>query len=92
MQLWLKEVPSVSDLLGIEEIHEILWGVLPDNHCRPRINTWDRGHLMPANHHMSGSPDAFKDTFFVTNILPQNSRFNQSRGHGLKPKWSCGVE
>ena len=45
----------------------------------PATGTWDRGHLVPANH-MDGSPDAIKDTFFVTNILPQNSIFNQSKG------------
>lgn len=45
----------------------------------PATGTWDRGHLVPANH-MDGSPDSLKETFFVTNILPQNSTFNQSRG------------
>ena len=29
---------------------------------------------------MDGSIDSLKDTFFVTNILPQSSAFNQSKG------------
>jgi len=45
----------------------------------PSSGTWDRGHLVPANH-MDGSKSAFKETFFLTNILPQNSSFNQSKG------------
>ncbi|MFQ5580975.1 MAG: DNA/RNA non-specific endonuclease [Nitrospiria bacterium] len=45
----------------------------------PSSGTWDRGHLVPANH-MDGSDKTLNDTFFLTNILPQNSAFNQSRG------------
>ena len=35
--------------------------------------------MVPANH-MDGSSDSLNDTFFDTNILPQNSTFNQSKG------------
>ncbi len=45
----------------------------------PATGLWDRGHLVPANH-MDNSLAAMKDTFFVTNILPQQSTFNQSSG------------
>ena len=45
----------------------------------PSTGTWDRGHLVPANH-MDHSKDAMKDTFFVSNILPQQSTFNQAQG------------
>ena len=45
----------------------------------PATGTWDRGHLVPANH-MDSSAESLKETFFVTNILPQNSTFNQSSG------------
>ncbi len=40
---------------------------------------WDRGHLVPANH-LDNSPLALRETFFVTNILPQNAYFNRSQG------------
>lgn len=40
---------------------------------------WDRGHLVPANH-MDNSLSAMTDTFFVTNVLPQNLKFNRSGG------------
>jgi len=49
----------------------------------PSTGTWDRGHLVPANH-MDHSKDAMKETFFVSNILPQQSRFNQSSGAWFK--------
>lgn len=45
----------------------------------PATGIWDRGHLVPANH-MDNSLPGMKDTFFVTNILPQQSTFNQSQG------------
>ncbi len=45
----------------------------------PSTGTWDRGHLVPANH-MDHSEDAMKETFFVSNILPQQSKFNQKVG------------
>ncbi|MBT4486898.1 MAG: DNA/RNA non-specific endonuclease [Rhodospirillaceae bacterium] len=45
----------------------------------PSTGTWDRGHLVPANH-MDHSEVAMKETFFVTNILPQQSTFNQAQG------------
>lgn len=45
----------------------------------PESGTWDRGHLVPANH-MDDNEKALKETFLVTNILPQNSTFNQSSG------------
>ena len=45
----------------------------------PDSGTWDRGHLVPANH-MDQSRDSLEATFFVTNILPQASRFNQNKG------------
>ena len=37
---------------------------------------FDRGHLTPANH-MDNNEESFVDTFYVTNILPQQSSFNQ---------------
>ncbi len=45
----------------------------------PDTGTWDRGHLVPANH-MDNNRTAFQDTFYLTNILPQASTFNQSAG------------
>ena len=45
----------------------------------PETGTWDRGHLVPANH-MDHRLSAMTDTFFVTNILPQQSTFNHSKG------------
>lgn len=49
----------------------------------PSTGTWDRGHLVPANH-MDHSKDAMGETFYVTNILPQQSKFNQSSGAWFK--------
>lgn len=49
------------------------------NAVHPGTGTWDRGHLVPANH-MDHSLPALKETFFVTNILPQQSTFNQKAG------------
>lgn len=43
------------------------------------VGTFDRGHLVPANH-MDNSRRALEDTFYVTNILPQSSDFNQEGG------------
>jgi len=45
----------------------------------PNTGTWDRGHLVPANH-LDSDPGAFEDSFYLTNILPQASKFNQSAG------------
>lgn len=45
----------------------------------PATGKWDRGHLVPANH-MDNSLSAMTDTFFVTNVLPQNLKFNRSGG------------
>jgi len=45
----------------------------------PASGTWDRRHLVPANH-LDSSSAALKESFYVTNILPQNSTFNQSKG------------
>ena len=49
----------------------------------PSTGTWDRGHLVPANH-MDNSKDSMGETFYVTNILPQQSKFNQSKGAWFK--------
>ncbi len=45
----------------------------------PFFGTWDRGHLVPANH-MDSSKSTLMDTFSLTNTLPQNSTFNQAKG------------
>jgi len=45
----------------------------------PFFGTWDRGHLVPANH-MDNRKRSLLDTFFLTNTLPQNSAFNQAKG------------
>lgn len=45
----------------------------------PSTGTWDRGHLVPANH-MDQTEQRMKETYFVTNILPQQSKFNQAAG------------
>ena len=45
----------------------------------PATGTWDRGHLIPANH-MDNNLLSMKDTFFIPNILPQQSDFNQTGG------------
>lgn len=37
---------------------------------------WDRGHLVSANH-MDGSQEWMAASFYMTNILPQRSAFNQ---------------
>lgn len=42
-----------------------------------RTGTYDNGHLVPANH-MDNIRQDFEDTFYFTNILPQQSQFNQS--------------
>lgn len=43
------------------------------------VGTYDRGHLVPANH-MDHSEHSMADTFFVTNVLPQATAFNQEGG------------
>ena len=42
---------------------------------------YDRGHLAPAANHL-GSEEAVSDTFFLSNICPQDPAFN--RGYWLK--------
>ena len=37
---------------------------------------FDRGHLVPANH-LDNSPDAIRQSNFMTNILPQASNMNR---------------
>jgi endonuclease G len=41
--------------------------------------TFDRGHLVPANH-MDNDLFSITDSFFATNILPQQSTFNRQSG------------
>ncbi len=43
------------------------------------IGTWDRGHLVAANH-MDESLVTLKESFLLTNTLPQHSDFNQEHG------------
>ncbi|HIL34737.1 MAG: DNA/RNA non-specific endonuclease [Nitrospira sp.] len=45
----------------------------------PFFGTWDRGHLVSTNH-MDNKKAALLDTFLLTNTLPQNSAFKQSKG------------
>ena len=49
------------------------------NNVDPDTGTWDRGHLVPANH-MDNSLPSFEDTFYRTNVLPQQTKFNQQGG------------
>ena len=44
-----------------------------------QVGTYDRGHLVPVNH-MDDSLQSMRDTYYVTNILPQASAFNQDEG------------
>ena len=46
---------------------------------KQRTGTYDRGHLVPANH-MDNKAQSFTDTFYLTNILPQQTTFNQKSG------------
>ncbi len=41
--------------------------------------TWTRGKLVPSNH-MDGNLSTFKETYYLTNTLPQNSVLSQSEG------------
>lgn len=45
----------------------------------PSSGTWDRGHLVPANQ-MDATPEEMSDSFSMTNVLPQQSRFNEKGG------------
>lgn len=59
--------PNTNDSYRTEAVNTDLYG------------TFDRGHLVPANH-LDNHEQSFHDSFYLTNILPQQSDFNQDGG------------
>ena len=40
---------------------------------------YDRGHIVPANH-LDGDEDAYRASYFMTNVVPQQRKLNRPRG------------
>lgn len=40
---------------------------------------YDRGHIVPANH-LDGDQDAYRASYFMTNVVPQHHKLNRSGG------------
>ena len=49
---------------------------------------YDRGHLVPANH-LDGNKDAYRASYFMTNVVPQERKLNQ---HGAWKKTENLIE